>query len=158
MLIFNVAYFTKSLYTESIEHSFPWFLKGAHQSITEGKTALIENSLSIHRSISGIKGYEQRVLLQPNENYLFYIKSVNAGGASEQSEAALISTRGQIHIYYIISLTHVPVARRVFMGRNPVIAIGIHANFVWGWKISWFLKLFKWIRQTPLVSWTASQL
>ncbi|XP_073697518.1 cardiomyopathy-associated protein 5 [Garra rufa] len=46
------------------------------------------------RSISGIKGYEQRVLLQPNENYLFYIKSVNAGGASEQSEAALISTRG----------------------------------------------------------------
>ncbi|XP_059406097.1 cardiomyopathy-associated protein 5 [Carassius carassius] len=46
------------------------------------------------RSISGIKGYEQRVLLQPNENYLFYIKSVNAAGASEQSEAALISTRG----------------------------------------------------------------
>ncbi|XP_043095985.1 cardiomyopathy-associated protein 5 [Puntigrus tetrazona] len=46
------------------------------------------------RSISGIKGYDQRVLLQPNENYLFYIKSVNAGGASEQSEAALISTRG----------------------------------------------------------------
>ncbi|XP_056314481.1 cardiomyopathy-associated protein 5 [Danio aesculapii] len=46
------------------------------------------------RSISGIKGYEQRVLLQPNENYLFYIKSVNAGGSSEQSEAALISTRG----------------------------------------------------------------
>ncbi|XP_042612612.1 cardiomyopathy-associated protein 5-like [Cyprinus carpio] len=46
------------------------------------------------RSISGIKGYEQRVFLQPNENYLFYIKSVNAGGASEQSEAALISTRG----------------------------------------------------------------
>ncbi|XP_067263980.1 cardiomyopathy-associated protein 5 [Chanodichthys erythropterus] len=46
------------------------------------------------RSLSGIKGYEQRVLLQPNENYLFYIKSVNAAGASEQSEAALISTRG----------------------------------------------------------------
>ncbi|XP_051956353.1 cardiomyopathy-associated protein 5 [Xyrauchen texanus] len=46
------------------------------------------------RSISGIKSYNQRVLLQPNENYLFYIKSVNAGGASEQSEAALISTRG----------------------------------------------------------------
>ncbi|XP_051546534.1 cardiomyopathy-associated protein 5-like isoform X2 [Myxocyprinus asiaticus] len=46
------------------------------------------------RSISGIKGNEQRVLLQPNENYLFYIKSVNACGASEQSEAALISTRG----------------------------------------------------------------
>ncbi|XP_042562489.1 cardiomyopathy-associated protein 5 isoform X1 [Clupea harengus] len=47
------------------------------------------------RSISGIKGYEQRVLLQPNENYLFYIKAVNSAGASEQSEAALISTRGQ---------------------------------------------------------------
>uniref|UniRef100_UPI003AAFAFCC cardiomyopathy-associated protein 5 n=1 Tax=Centroberyx gerrardi TaxID=166262 RepID=UPI003AAFAFCC len=46
------------------------------------------------RSISGIVGGEQKVLLQPNENYLFYIKAVNEAGASEQSEAALISTKG----------------------------------------------------------------
>ncbi|XP_048099194.1 LOW QUALITY PROTEIN: cardiomyopathy-associated protein 5 [Alosa alosa] len=46
------------------------------------------------RSFSGIQGCEQRVLLQPNENYLLYIKAVNSAGASEQSEAALISTRG----------------------------------------------------------------
>lgn len=46
------------------------------------------------RSISGIKHCEQRVLLQPNVNYLFYIKAVNEAGASEQSEAALISTKG----------------------------------------------------------------
>ncbi|XP_037337721.2 cardiomyopathy-associated protein 5 [Pungitius pungitius] len=46
------------------------------------------------RSISGIKSCEQRVLLQPNESYLFYIKAVNECGASEQSEAALISTKG----------------------------------------------------------------
>ncbi|XP_037536034.1 cardiomyopathy-associated protein 5 [Nematolebias whitei] len=46
------------------------------------------------RSISGIKVCEQRVLLQPNENYLFYLKAVNAAGVSEQSEAALVSTRG----------------------------------------------------------------
>ncbi|XP_037632840.1 cardiomyopathy-associated protein 5 isoform X1 [Sebastes umbrosus] len=46
------------------------------------------------RSISGIRSCEQRVLLQPNENYLFYIKAVNESGASEQSEAALISTKG----------------------------------------------------------------
>nr|XP_033475881.1 cardiomyopathy-associated protein 5 isoform X2 [Epinephelus lanceolatus] len=46
------------------------------------------------RSISGIKSCEQRVLLQPNENYLFYIKAMNESGASEQSEAALISTKG----------------------------------------------------------------
>ncbi|KAG7243988.1 hypothetical protein INR49_006149, partial [Caranx melampygus] len=46
------------------------------------------------RSISGISSCEQRVLLQPNENYLFYIKAVNEAGASEQSEAALISTKG----------------------------------------------------------------
>ncbi|XP_028980699.2 cardiomyopathy-associated protein 5 [Esox lucius] len=46
------------------------------------------------RSISGILGRQQRVLLHPNENYLFYIKAVNKAGASEQSEAALISTRG----------------------------------------------------------------
>ncbi|KAG7481401.1 hypothetical protein MATL_G00066350 [Megalops atlanticus] len=46
------------------------------------------------RSISGIQSCEQKVLLNPNENYLFYIKAVNSAGASEQSEAALISTRG----------------------------------------------------------------
>lgn len=48
----------------------------------------------IFRSISGIKSCEQRVLLQPNENYLFYIKTVTEAGASDQSEAALISTKG----------------------------------------------------------------
>lgn len=47
------------------------------------------------RSISGIKSCEHKVLLQPNENYLFYIKAVNEAGASEQSEAALISTKGK---------------------------------------------------------------
>ena len=50
------------------------------------------------RSISGIKSCEHRVLLQPNENYLFYIKAVNEAGASEQSEAALISTKGKKNI------------------------------------------------------------
>nr|XP_015828025.2 cardiomyopathy-associated protein 5 [Nothobranchius furzeri] len=46
------------------------------------------------RSISGISVCEQKVLLQPNENYLFYIRAVNEAGSSEQSEAALISTKG----------------------------------------------------------------
>ncbi|KAJ8339293.1 hypothetical protein SKAU_G00360790 [Synaphobranchus kaupii] len=46
------------------------------------------------RSISGIRNYEQSVLLQPNEHYLFYIRAVNFAGSSEQSEAALISTSG----------------------------------------------------------------
>uniref|UniRef100_A0A3P9N3R1 Cardiomyopathy associated 5 n=1 Tax=Poecilia reticulata TaxID=8081 RepID=A0A3P9N3R1_POERE len=46
------------------------------------------------RSIAGIEGCEQTVVLQPNENYLFYIKAVNEAGASEQSEAALVSTKG----------------------------------------------------------------
>ncbi|XP_061906849.1 cardiomyopathy-associated protein 5 [Entelurus aequoreus] len=46
------------------------------------------------RSISGIKGCKHQVMLQPHENYLFYIKAVNEAGASEQSEAALISTKG----------------------------------------------------------------
>uniref|UniRef100_A0A3B3BFW0 Cardiomyopathy associated 5 n=1 Tax=Oryzias melastigma TaxID=30732 RepID=A0A3B3BFW0_ORYME len=46
------------------------------------------------RSISGVNVCEQSVVLQPNENYLFYIKAVNEAGASEQSEAALISTKG----------------------------------------------------------------
>lgn len=47
-----------------------------------------------HRSISGIRSCEQKVLLQPDENYLFYIKAANEAGTSEQSEAALISTKG----------------------------------------------------------------
>uniref|UniRef100_A0A3P8W4X1 Fibronectin type-III domain-containing protein n=1 Tax=Cynoglossus semilaevis TaxID=244447 RepID=A0A3P8W4X1_CYNSE len=38
------------------------------------------------QSISGIKHCEQKVLLQPSEKYLFYIKAVNEAGASEQSE------------------------------------------------------------------------
>ncbi|XP_054630290.1 cardiomyopathy-associated protein 5 [Dunckerocampus dactyliophorus] len=46
------------------------------------------------RSISGIKSCKHEVMLQPDENYLFYIKAVNEAGASEQSEAALISTKG----------------------------------------------------------------
>nr|XP_057927987.1 cardiomyopathy-associated protein 5 [Doryrhamphus excisus] len=46
------------------------------------------------RSISGIRSCKREVMLQPNENYLFYIKAVNEAGASEQSEAALISTKG----------------------------------------------------------------
>ncbi|RVE68232.1 hypothetical protein OJAV_G00090300 [Oryzias javanicus] len=46
------------------------------------------------RSISGVNVCEQSVVLQPNENYLFYIKAVNEAGTSEQSEAALISTKG----------------------------------------------------------------
>ncbi|CAL9708279.1 unnamed protein product [Knipowitschia caucasica] len=46
------------------------------------------------RTIAGIKNLEYKVLLQPNENYLFYIKAVNEAGSSEQSEAALISTKG----------------------------------------------------------------
>jgi len=54
------------------------------------------------RSISGIKACEQRVLLQPSENYLFYIKAVCEAGASEQSEAALISTKGWEKLSYTL--------------------------------------------------------
>uniref|UniRef100_A0A8C3WMH2 Cardiomyopathy-associated protein 5 n=1 Tax=Catagonus wagneri TaxID=51154 RepID=A0A8C3WMH2_9CETA len=46
------------------------------------------------RSFSGIKGLQLKVTLQPNDNYFFYVRAVNAFGTSEQSEAALISTRG----------------------------------------------------------------
>ncbi|XP_046926404.1 cardiomyopathy-associated protein 5 [Lynx rufus] len=46
------------------------------------------------RSFSGIKGLQLKVNLQPNDNYFFYVRAINAFGASEQSEAALISTRG----------------------------------------------------------------
>lgn len=59
------------------------------------KIKLTYNNIFRYRSVSGIKGCEHKVLLQPNENFLFYIKSVNSAGASDQSEAALISTRGQ---------------------------------------------------------------
>ncbi|XP_068106244.1 cardiomyopathy-associated protein 5 isoform X2 [Hyperolius riggenbachi] len=46
------------------------------------------------RSVSGIKDQQLRVSLQPGENYFFYVKAANTFGSSEQSEAALISTKG----------------------------------------------------------------
>lgn len=55
----------------------------------------IQNYLPfLFRSFSGIKGLQLKVNLQPNDNYLFYVRAINAFGTSEQSEAALISTRG----------------------------------------------------------------
>ncbi|GAB1298436.1 Cardiomyopathy-associated protein 5 [Apodemus speciosus] len=46
------------------------------------------------RSFSGIKGLQLKVNLPPNDNYFFYVRATNTSGTSEQSEAALISTRG----------------------------------------------------------------
>ncbi|MEE6458494.1 hypothetical protein FKM82_000307 [Ascaphus truei] len=46
------------------------------------------------RSISGVKDHQLKVTLQPSENYFFYVRAANAFGSSEQSEAALISTKG----------------------------------------------------------------
>ncbi|XP_067425055.1 cardiomyopathy-associated protein 5-like [Emydura macquarii macquarii] len=46
------------------------------------------------RSFAGIKRPELKVNLQPNVNYFFYVRAVSASGTSEQSEAALISTKG----------------------------------------------------------------
>ncbi|XP_069605908.1 cardiomyopathy-associated protein 5 [Ranitomeya imitator] len=46
------------------------------------------------RSAAGIKDQQLRVSLQPGENYFFYVKAANTFGSSEQSEAALISTKG----------------------------------------------------------------
>ncbi|NXS56882.1 CMYA5 protein, partial [Brachypteracias leptosomus] len=46
------------------------------------------------RSFAGIKRPELKVSLEPEVNYFFYLKAVNPFGASEQSEAALISTKG----------------------------------------------------------------
>lgn len=52
----------------------------------------------VFRSFSGIKGLQLKVNLQPNDNYFFYVRAINAFGTSEQSEAALISTRGTFHL------------------------------------------------------------
>ncbi|KAM3940043.1 cardiomyopathy-associated protein 5 [Leptodactylus fuscus] len=46
------------------------------------------------RSVAGIKDQYLRVSLQAGENYFFYVKATNNFGSSEQSEAALISTKG----------------------------------------------------------------
>ncbi|NWU92891.1 CMYA5 protein, partial [Upupa epops] len=46
------------------------------------------------RSFTGIKRPELKVSLEPNVNYFFYLRAVNSFGTSEQSEAALISTKG----------------------------------------------------------------
>ncbi|KFU95523.1 Cardiomyopathy-associated protein 5, partial [Chaetura pelagica] len=46
------------------------------------------------RSFAVIKRPELKVSLEPNVNYFFYLRAVNPFGTSEQSEAALISTKG----------------------------------------------------------------
>ncbi|NWW51144.1 CMYA5 protein, partial [Pedionomus torquatus] len=46
------------------------------------------------RSFAGIKRPELKVSLEPSVNYFFYLRAVNPFGTSEQSEAALISTKG----------------------------------------------------------------
>ncbi|NWV28750.1 CMYA5 protein, partial [Origma solitaria] len=46
------------------------------------------------RSFAGIKKPELKVSLEPNVTYFFYLRAVNPFGTSEQSEAALISTKG----------------------------------------------------------------
>uniref|UniRef100_A0A6I8QBS4 Cardiomyopathy-associated protein 5 n=1 Tax=Xenopus tropicalis TaxID=8364 RepID=A0A6I8QBS4_XENTR len=46
------------------------------------------------RSVAGIRDQQLKVTLQPNENYFFYVRAANVAGSSEQSEAALISTKG----------------------------------------------------------------
>ncbi|KAM3845503.1 cardiomyopathy-associated protein 5 [Vipera latastei] len=51
------------------------------------------------RSLAGIRQPEIKVHLQSNVNYFFYVRAVNTFGTSEQSEAALISTKGtRFHI------------------------------------------------------------
>ncbi|KAM6111520.1 LOW QUALITY PROTEIN: uncharacterized protein FYN12_013542 [Phoenicopterus ruber ruber] len=46
------------------------------------------------RSFASIKRPGLKVSLEPNVNYFFYLRAVNPFGTSEQSEAALISTKG----------------------------------------------------------------
>ncbi|NXU43564.1 CMYA5 protein, partial [Drymodes brunneopygia] len=46
------------------------------------------------RSFAGVKKPELKVSLEPNVNYFFYLRAVNPFGTSDQSEAALISTKG----------------------------------------------------------------
>ncbi|XP_078071108.1 cardiomyopathy-associated protein 5-like [Mustelus asterias] len=48
---------------------------------------------STFRSITGIRGCELSVRLQPLENFLFFVKAVNALGSSDTSKPALISTK-----------------------------------------------------------------
>ncbi|XP_008101119.1 cardiomyopathy-associated protein 5 isoform X2 [Anolis carolinensis] len=51
------------------------------------------------RSLAGIKRPEVKVHLESNVNYFFYVRAVNVFGTSDQSEAALISTKGtRFHI------------------------------------------------------------
>ncbi|KAM9590499.1 LOW QUALITY PROTEIN: uncharacterized protein ACIBXB_005759 [Morphnus guianensis] len=46
------------------------------------------------RSFASIKRPELKESLEPNVNYFFYLRAVNPFGTSEQTEAALISTKG----------------------------------------------------------------
>lgn len=52
-------------------------------------------TILLFRSLAGIKRPELNIKLEPNVNYFFYVRAINNFGTSEQSEAALISTKGR---------------------------------------------------------------
>lgn len=75
----------------------------AHTTLFEQMKSVMQDSayafIYVHscfsRSLAGIKRSELKVKLEPNVNYFFYVRAVNIFGTSEQSEAALISTKGR---------------------------------------------------------------
>ncbi|XP_074851570.1 cardiomyopathy-associated protein 5 isoform X2 [Carettochelys insculpta] len=77
------------------------------------------------RSFAGIKKPELKVNLQPNVNYFFYVRAVNSSGTSEQSEAALISTKGTR--FHVMSDTAHPALQ--VSGNGTAVCLPERTNF-----------------------------
>lgn len=83
----------------TFNHTVEW-LDCLHRFVFPGLDILHTFShvkiFKICRSFTGIQRPELKVSLEPNVNYFFYLRAVNSFGTSEQSEAALISTKGRL--------------------------------------------------------------
>ncbi|NXN95576.1 CMYA5 protein, partial [Rhinopomastus cyanomelas] len=77
------------------------------------------------RSFTGIKRPELKVSLEPNVNYFFYLRAVNSFGTSEQSEAALISTKGTR--FHLLDYTAHPALQ--ISSKETVICLPENATF-----------------------------
>ncbi|XP_059809133.1 fibronectin type III and SPRY domain-containing protein 2 [Hypanus sabinus] len=64
---------------------------------------------SLMESLTGITSCQTLIELEPNENYIFYIRSVNRGGSSERSEPITVRTTGT-QLYLLEQSAHLSLS------------------------------------------------
>ncbi|XP_069768052.1 fibronectin type III and SPRY domain-containing protein 2 isoform X2 [Narcine bancroftii] len=64
---------------------------------------------SLTESVTGITSCKALIELEPNENYIFYLRAVNSGGSSETSAPIYIQTTGT-HLYLMEQTAHLSLS------------------------------------------------